>query len=273
MTAAGFEIERLGFAFGGRPVLAEVTLAVAPGSFAGILGPNGSGKTTLAELLCGLKRPSSGGVRLDGRPLEQYRRRELAQRIALVPQDFYINFPFSVREVVMMGRYPHLPRFGGPSRADVAAAEAAMEAAGVAPFAERLVTELSGGERQRVVFARALAQEAPVLVLDEATSNLDIGQALQLLAVALEGVRRRGRTVVAVFQDVNLAAACCDRLIVLCGGRVAACGPTAAVLTPETLAAVFGVESRVYRDDFTGALQVVFRRRRTPNGEGSDHGR
>jgi iron complex transport system ATP-binding protein len=260
VTAALFEIDRLSFAYESRRVLAQVTLAIAEASFTGIVGPNGSGKTTLLELLGGLRRPAEGRIRLKGRELASYPRRELARRLALVPQDFYINFPFSVQEVVAMGRAPHIPRFGRPGRKDRERVWAAMAAAGVAEFAERFVTELSGGERQRVVFARALAQDTPVLLLDEATSNLDIGQALRLLSIAGRSVRREGRTVVAVFQDINQAAACCDRLIVLSNGRVAACGATDEVLTPATIRAVFGVESRVVRDDFAGGMQVVFRR-------------
>lgn len=271
MTAALFEIDRLSFAYASRRVLAEVTLAVAEASFTGIVGPNGSGKTTLLELLCGLRRPADGRVRLKGRELASYPRRELARLLALVPQNFYINFPFSVREVVAMGRYPHIPRFGRPGAADRERVAAAMEAAGVAEFAERFVTELSGGERQRVVFARALAQDAPVLLLDEATSNLDIGQALRLLGIAGRSVRAEGRTVVAIFQDINQAAVCCDRLIVLSQGRLAACGATDAVLTPATIRAVFGVEARVVRDAFAGGLQVVFRRDAAPSPGEAEH--
>jgi iron complex transport system ATP-binding protein len=254
-----FALDDVAFAFAGRAVLDGVSLAIEPGRFHGIVGPNGSGKTTLVELLCRYRRPLRGAIRLGGRPLADWPRRELAREVALVPQNFYINFPFTVREVVMMGRHPYIPRFGGPSARDAATVDRVMAEAEVADMAGRLVTELSGGERQRVVFARALAQDTPVLVLDEASSNLDVGHALRLLGLAAARVRGQGHTAVGVFQDLNQAAAWCDRLVFMHGGRVAAAGPTAEVLTPETIRAVFGVQARVFFEPFSNALQVAFR--------------
>jgi iron complex transport system ATP-binding protein len=255
----GFEIDRLGFSFAEKRVLADVTLGLETGAFYGIVGPNGCGKTTLVDLLCRFRHPQSGEIRFKGKTLGMYSRRELARQIALVPQNFYINFPFTVRDVVTMGRYPYIPRFSGPSRQDAELVARVMAEAGIAAMAGRFVTELSGGERQRVVFARALAQDTPVLILDEATSNLDIGQAIRLLGLAARRVRQQGRTVVAIFQDINQAAAYCDRLIFMSGGTIAAAGPTAEVLNPEIIRGVFGVESRVYHDGDTGSARVAFK--------------
>jgi iron complex transport system ATP-binding protein len=254
----GFELDDIAFAFAGRTVLDGVSLALEGGRFHGIVGPNGSGKTTLVDLLCRYRRPQRGAIRLGGRPLPDWPRRELARAIALVPQNFYINFPFTVRDVVMMGRHPYIPRFGAPSAHDVETVERVLAEAGVAGMSDRLVTELSGGERQRVVIARALAQDTPVLILDEATSNLDVGHAVRLLGLAADQVRRQGRTAVGVFQDLNQAAAWCDRLVFMRDGRVAAAGPTADVLTPETIASVFGVRARVFFEPFSNSLQVAF---------------
>jgi iron complex transport system ATP-binding protein len=255
-----FEIEDIGFAFGGRWAVEGVSLRLAPGKFYGIVGPNGCGKTTLVDLLCGYRTPQSGRIRYKGRELGGYSKKQLAREIALVPQNFYINFPFSVGEVVMMGRYPYIPRFSGPSRRDAEIVAEAMGSADIGHMAGRLVTELSGGERQRVVFARALAQQTPALILDEATSNLDIGHALRLLGMARRQVRVEGRTVLGVFQDINQAAFWCDHLIFMLQGRIAAQGPTQEVLKPDVIRAVFAVDAKVYQDDYANALQVVYKK-------------
>jgi iron complex transport system ATP-binding protein len=197
---------------------------------------------------------------LDGKSVSSYPKRVLARRIALVPQNFYINFPFTAQEVVMMGRYPHLGRFTYPSEEDQHLVAKIMDRTGTIEFKDRRVTELSGGERQRVVFARALAQNTDCLVLDEATSNLDISHSLALLQLVAGRVATLGRTAIAVFQDINLAAAHCDELIFMQAGRIAASGPVDAVLTPKILSEVFDVEARVYDEPFTGARQVAFRR-------------
>ncbi len=255
-----FELRDVDFCFNGKKVVDGVSLRLAPGRFYGVIGPNGCGKTTVIDLLCRFRSPQHGQIRYGGQPLGAYSKRQLARAIALVPQNFYINFPFRVRDVVMMGRYPYIPRFGRPSGRDLDIVAEVMESADVAGMAERLVTELSGGERQRVVFARALAQDTPMLILDEATSNLDIGHALRLLDLAARRVRPESGTVLAVFQDINQAAAYCSHLILMSRGRIAAHGDTRAVLTPDTLREVFDVDAKVYHDDYAHALHVVYKR-------------
>ncbi len=260
MPEALYQIEDLSFVYGPVKAIDGLSLEIAPGLFHGIVGPNGCGKTTLLDLMVGTRRPAGGRVRLAGRDLHEYPRLELARRVALVPQEFALNFPFSVEETVLMGRHPHIPRFASPRAKDLEAVEAALEAMGVTELKAKRFGELSGGEKQRVALARALAQDAPILLLDEPTSHLDVNHALAVLATAERLVRREGRTVVAVMHDLNLAAAFCDRVIFLRRGRLHAEGPTGQALTTESLREVFGVSARVEWDDFAGARVVVFQK-------------
>lgn len=255
-----FQVESLQFGYNGKRVIEDISLELSPGRFYGILGPNGSGKSTFIDLLTGQLTPRSGRITYKDRNLNTFSRRELARELALVPQNFHVNFPFTAQEVVMMGRYPHMPRFSPPSAGDLEAVNQAMERAGIADFKQRYLTEMSGGERQRVIIARALAQGTPVLLLDEATSNLDIRHTLTVLDEVAGEVRERRLTVLAVFQDINLAAAYCDTLIFFKDGRIAGHGLTEQVLTEEMLHTVFGVRAAVEFDAETDSLQVRFRR-------------
>ncbi len=255
-----FDIRNLAFAYGERPVLEGLDLEILPGRFYGIVGPNGCGKTTLLDLMVGNRRPQGGSIQLSGRSLAHHSRLELARQLALAPQEFAINFPFTVWETVLMGRHPHVPRFASPGRRDLEAVEEAMAALAVEGLRDKLVTELSGGEKQRVVLARALAQDTPVLLLDEPTSNLDVNHSLAVLGVVERRVRDQGRTVVVVLHDLGLAAAYCDHLVFIKGGRVLAAGPTEEVLVGRNLARVFGVKARVAWDDFAGCRTVVFKK-------------
>ncbi len=255
-----FELDHISFSYADRKIIDDISISLAPGKFYGIIGPNGSGKTTMVDLLSRHRLPAEGRISYNSRALSSFSKKELARAIALVPQNFYINFPFTVREIITMGRYPHIPRFSAPSPEDLDTVESVMELTETTGFAERYITELSGGERQRVVFARALSQTTPVLILDEATSNLDINFSLSLLNVAEQRVRHNGDTVIAVMQDINLAAAYCDDLIFMSGGRIAAYGTTESILNPETLRSVFNIETKVYQESYTGSLQVVFRK-------------
>jgi iron complex transport system ATP-binding protein len=254
-----YELDHIGFAYGAKTVLDDLSLTFDSGHFYGIIGPNGSGKTTLIDLLAGHLKPCSGRIRLNGRDLVEYPRKSLARRIALVPQDFRINFPYTCREIVMMGRYPHIPRFARPADHDRQVVDTVIEQADLGDFAHRYVNQLSGGERQRVVFARSLAQETAVLLLDEATSNLDMQHSIDLLNLAAGRLLPR-TLIIAVMQDVNLAAMYCDRLVCMRSGRVYADGPLEAVLTAETLRAVFQVEARVAHNAYSNTLQVALKR-------------
>jgi iron complex transport system ATP-binding protein len=255
-----FELNHISFNYAERKVIDDISLVLEPGKFYGIIGPNGSGKTTLLDLLARHRLPDEGDIFYQDKALSSFSKKELSKEIALVPQNFYINFPYTVKEIVMMGRYPHIPRFAAPSSGDVNILQSVMQLTETNEFSDRYITELSGGERQRVVFARALAQDTPVLILDEATSNLDINFSINLLNIAEQRVKTSENTVVAVMQDINLAAGYCDYLIFMSGGKIAAHGATRTVLNPETLRTVFNIEAKVYYESYSQSLQVVVKK-------------
>src|SRR5580765_6206408 len=251
--------DQVSFAYrSGTPlVVDDVSLTIAPGSMVGILGPNGSGKTTLLKMLSGTLMPTSGNVLFDGRPLSRWQRRDLARRIAMVPQETHAPFDFTVLDIVLMGRFPHLGTFALEGPEDLAIAKQALASAGASAFEDRPFATLSGGEKQRVVIASALAQSPELLLLDEPTTSLDLGHQLdvQLLLAALN--RDRGVTMVLSTHDLNLAAALCRHLILLRAGRVVAQGPTEAVLTPAAVRTLYGVDADVQRHPAAGHLTVT----------------
>ena len=247
------------FSYNGTEVLRGVDLTLARGCCHGILGPNGCGKTTLLDIMAGLLTPQAGTIAFLGQPLPAYTKKRLARRLALVPQDFMIQFGYSVRQVVEMGLHPRLSRFSVPTSADEANIDEALQLTGIDHLADRPVNRLSGGEKQRVAVARALAQQPEVLLLDEATSNLDIHHSLEILNLIRARFESQGLQVVAVMHDLNLAAFFCDQLTFMKQGQVVCQGPTDTVLTPENISAVYGVEASVQPNPFTNCRQVSFR--------------
>jgi iron complex transport system ATP-binding protein len=220
-----------------RPAVDDVTLQIPSGRMTALLGPNGAGKSTLLQLLLGTLTPGRGDVDFDGRPIAAWTRKELALAIGVVPQGETEPL-FTVREMVAMGRYPHLGAWQRERAADIAAIEHAMARCSVAQFAERGLSTLSGGERQRVRLARAIAQEAPVLVLDEPTNSLDVRHEMTTFAL-LRKLRDEGATVVVATHNLNLAARYADELVLLHAGRVAAHGTAHDVLSSERIEAIY----------------------------------
>lgn len=242
-SGAGLAAVDVSFAYAERDVLRSVSLTVEAGRVVGVLGPNGSGKTTLLRCLLGVRTPRSGRVTLDGRNIDEIPRREFARRVAAVSQEMPVDFPLRVLELVLLGRLPHLPAQGlGFERAeDLAAAEAALRACGVDHLAERPIHELSGGELRRAFVARAVAQGAGTLLLDEPTGGLDLRHQVAIVGL-LRAQARAGVAVLAVLHDLNLAAMACDQVVVLKEGSVAAAGPPRQVLDAALLAEVYGVD-------------------------------
>jgi iron complex transport system ATP-binding protein len=253
--------ERVAFGYGERAVLRDVTVALAPGELVGVIGPNGGGKTTLVRLLAGVLAPLGGSVRLDDRPVAAWRRRDVARRIAVVPQDPTFAFPFTALETVLMGRAPHLPALAFPRAADLAGARAAMARLDVAALAARPLDRLSGGERQRIFLARALAQEPAVLLLDEPTTHLDLRHQAGIYDVVRDLCRTGGVAALTVLHDLNLAAMYCDRIVLLSDGTIAGDGPPAAVLDRTRLAGAYRADVHVGVNDLTGGPLVLPRPR------------
>ena len=242
----------------GAPLVVDgVTVRLEHGALVGILGPNGSGKTTLLRLLSGTRRPSSGRVRLGDRPLDTLSRREVAQQIAVVPQETELAFEYTAIEIVLMGRHPHLGVFTVEGPTDIRIAQEALEATGTRHLEQRMFHELSGGEKQRVVIAAALAQSADLLLLDEPTASLDLGYQLDISSL-LRRLNHDHRVTMAIStHDLNLAASICRELVMMRDGHVIAAGPTAEVLTPEHVKALYDVEADVHVHGETGHMTVV----------------
>ncbi len=228
-----------------RPaVLHDISMDIPARSVTAILGPNGSGKTTLLHLLLGLLPANAGEIRLAGKPHAAYSRRELSQTVGLVPQDEPVAFDLGVLEFVVLGRAPYLSFFEMPSEEDRRIARQALETVGVSALWQRALPSLSGGERQLVTIARALAQMPLILLSDEPTSHLDLGNTRRILSV-LRRLGDEGKTIVFTTHDPNLAAATADYSVLLRDGRIVTAGATRDVLTSEHLSAIYGVEVQV----------------------------
>ncbi|HZT46299.1 MAG TPA: ABC transporter ATP-binding protein [Gaiellaceae bacterium] len=242
--SAALDVEHVTVELGGRPIVEDVSFSVEHGEWVTLIGPNGAGKTTLLRAVAGLV-PFRGEVALDGKPLRRVRRRDLARRVAVVPQVPLMPSAMTIREYVLLGRTPYVSYAGREGRRDHAAVEQALARLDLAGLAERELGTLSGGERQRAVLARALAQEAPVLLLDEPTTALDAGrqqEALELIdALRLDA----GLTVVATMHDLTLAGQYAPRLLLLSSGRIVAQGTASEVLTEAIVAEHYGARVRV----------------------------
>jgi iron complex transport system ATP-binding protein len=232
--------------YNGHEVLKGVDLDISEGEFTGLLGPNGCGKTTLLRCLTGSLDPVSGSIEILGKSRSRWRPRELARRMALLPQENNPGFDFRVSEIVSMGRYPHMGRFSFSDRDGTEAVKDAMERCGLGGMEEKSINELSGGERQRVFIARSLAQEPDLLLLDEPTKNLDIRHSLDIMSLVRKLNRERRTTVLAVLHDIDLAARFCDEVALMKDGKLAVKGPRDWVLDERWMREVFDINCRIH---------------------------
>ncbi len=257
------DVEGVAVDFGEVEVLSGVDLSVDPGEFVALVGPNGSGKTTLLRTVNDVLHPDAGTVRLDGEPVSSLSRREVSRRVATVPQDTHLGFSFTAEQIVEMGRTPHRSRVDW--RDDDPAVATAMERTETGHLADRPVDDLSGGERQRVLVARALAQDAPALLLDEPTASLDINHQVRVLDLARD-LADEGHAVLAAIHDLDLAARFCDRMALLHDGVIVAAGEPATVLASDDLATAFATDTALHTHPVTGTPMVAALTRGEPRG-------
>ena len=262
MTAAPhpsalLQADRVSVQVDGRALLRDVSLAVQAGELVGLIGPNGAGKSTLLKVISGLWTCSAGTVTLLDQNMRHWSTRRIAQVVAQVPQITALDFPFTVRHVVLMGRNPHLSRFELETERDRQLADRAMHRTQTSAFAARLIGTLSGGERQRVLIARALTQEPRLLLLDEPTANLDVQHQIAIFELIRRLVRDDHLGAIAAVHDLELAARFCDRLVLLHEGAVCASGSPEQVLCADNVRVAYGVDARPYRDPITGYLRLA----------------
>ncbi len=263
---AMLEADDISFAYHRSPVIRDLSLSVARGEMVALAGPNGSGKSTLLRLLSGSLGPSRGEVRLEGREISRMPRRQVARKVALVPQETHLDMPYTAAEVVLMGRAPYLRGLGLEGPADVAVARSAMKKTSTLGLGSRRFSELSGGEKQRVIVARAVAQEPELLLLDEPTAFLDLRHQVDIFELVAKLNAEASLTVVAAMHDLNLAAIYFPRLVFLKEGSVAASGPVSEVLNYRSVRDVFGTEVYVGLNPVTGSINVLPLRKRVSSG-------
>ncbi len=239
LQATGLTVRR-----GRRAILNDADFALNRGEMIGLIGPNGAGKTTLLKAIANLIQPDAGDVQLNGNPITQLPRKEIARHIAYLAQNATFHWPMTVERIVALGRLPHLNAWQNPATEDASAVEAAMLEADVTQLRHRRVTTLSGGEAIRVLMAASLAVDAPILLADEPVSGLDPGHQLQLMQL-LRNQAAQGRSVVAVLHDLTLAARYCHRLVLMSKGRIVADGTPTDVLSPDNLANVYGILAQI----------------------------
>lgn len=250
-------VQNISINYGAAEIVRDVSFALSPGRVVAVLGANGAGKTTLLKSLNGSLPVAGGEIRLDGKPLGEFSRREIARRIAVIAQENETKFPVTVFEFVLAGRFAHKTALGWETEKDLAVAQNALEMCDLARYERRSMNALSGGERQRIVLARALATEAQILLLDEPTANLDLAHQAMMFRLVRERCETCRAGAVVITHDLNLASEFADEILLLKDGRVAAHGEPEKVLTTGILKNVFGVEVLLDQNPSSGKIRVT----------------
>jgi iron complex transport system ATP-binding protein len=250
-------VENISVSYGERPVLESVSFVLRAAEIIALLGPNGAGKTTLIRALNGSVRTTDGSIEIEGKLLEQYSRREIAQRIAVVAQENETRFPVTVLDFVLAGRFANGSAFGWETEDDIVAARKALADCDLSDFADRLMNELSGGERQRVVLARAIATDAKVFMLDEPTANLDLEHQALMFRLIRERCRERNCSAVVITHDLNLAAEFANEILMLKNGKTFAFGPPDEVLNQQIIDEVYNVQVLLDENPASGKVRVT----------------
>lgn len=250
-------VKEIGFRYTDEWVLENISFEIKNGEFLGIIGPNGSGKTTLLKIINRILVPQEGSIWIGDINIDEIKRNALARTIAVVPQDSPMTFPFSVEEIVLMGRAPHLGKLRFEGKKDYEIARGAMEMTDTLSFADRSINELSGGEKQRILIARALAQQPQIILLDESTAFLDIKHQIDFFDLTKTLNKKQGLTVISVTHDINLASLYCDRIILLNAGNIHCMGTPDEVITESNIKAVYETDVLVDRNPQTGLPRVT----------------
>jgi iron complex transport system ATP-binding protein len=249
--------KNINFSYAAKPVMEDVSFAIDEAQIVSIIGPNGSGKTTLLKIINGTLFPDAGQMLIDGKETSRWSRKDIAQKVAIVPQETAVIFPFYAEEIVLMGRFPHLSNYRFEDKKDYRIVHEAMEKTDTLAFAARRFDELSAGERQRVLIARALAQEPKVLLLDESTVFLDLKHQAQFLALLRQLNTAQQLTVIFVTHDINLAAQHADRIILLYSGKIYAIGKPAEVITAANIKEVYDVGVLIDKNPQSGLPRMT----------------
>jgi iron complex transport system ATP-binding protein len=251
------EIRNLNFSYGNNSVLKEITFTVTAGEFISIIGPNGAGKSTLIKMIDGILDAGQSEILLEGSPISNFSRKELAQKIAYLPQDSKFAFDFTVREVVMMGRFPYLKGVLAYTVADLHIVKEVMTLMEIDQFVDRSFNELSGGERQRVLIASALAQQPKILLLDEPTSALDLHHQIAIYHILKKQQKEQNLTIIVVTHDINLAAQYCERMTLMGNGMIIRDDTPENVLQFNLLQEIFGVKVFIDINPLTNSLYIL----------------